>query len=101
MLRTEILVNLVDTSRLIPVPSGDKGAPAREFRVRVKPGSSKGPLVETGDDGVLTVFVRERAIEGKANDAVERTLAAHFGEPPSRVRIVRGHFARIKTVRIG
>lgn len=74
---------------------------AREFRVRVKPGSSKGPLVEAGDDDILTVFVRERAIEGKANDAVERALAAHLGVPPSRVRIVRGHTARIKTVRVG
>jgi len=74
---------------------------AREFRVRVKPGSSRGPLVEVGDDDILTVYVRERAIEGKANDAVERALAAHFGEPPSRVRIVRGHTARIKTVRVG
>lgn len=73
---------------------------AREFRVQVKPGSSKGPLVETGEDGVLTVYVRERAIEGKANDAVERALAADLGVPPSRVRIVRGHTARIKTVRV-
>ena len=73
---------------------------AREFRVRVKPGSTKGPLVEAGDDGVLTVYVRERAIEGNANDAVERALATHFGRPPSRVRIVRGHTARNKTVRV-
>jgi uncharacterized protein YggU (UPF0235/DUF167 family) len=74
---------------------------ARELRVRVKPGSSKGPLVEADDDDILIVYVREQAIEGKANDAVERTLAAHLGEPPSRVRIVRGHTARIKTVRVG
>lgn len=73
---------------------------ARELRVRVKPGSSTGPLVEVGDDDVLTVYVRQQAIEGKANDAVERALAAHLGVPPSRVRIVRGHTARIKTVRV-
>ncbi|MFC5501310.1 DUF167 domain-containing protein [Lysinimonas soli] len=78
----------------------DHGDATREVRVRVKPGSRKGPLVEPGDDGVLTVFVRERAIEGKANEAVERALAAHFGRAPSRVRVVRGHTARIKTVRI-
>jgi uncharacterized protein YggU (UPF0235/DUF167 family) len=69
-------------------------------RVRVKPGSSKGPLVEEGDDGVLVVYVRERAIEGRANAGVERALAAHFGIPPSRVEVVRGHAARIKTVRL-
>lgn len=33
--------------------------------VRVKPGSRKGPLVEVGDDGALTLYVRERAVEGR------------------------------------
>ena len=47
----------------------------------VKPGSKKGPLVEVADNGSLTVYVRERAIEGKATDAVIRTLAEHLGVP--------------------
>ncbi|MGB5110267.1 MAG: DUF167 domain-containing protein, partial [Mycobacterium sp.] len=34
--------------------------------VTVKPGSRKGPLVETSADGRLTIYVRERATEGKA-----------------------------------
>ena len=71
------------------------------IRVVVKPGSSKGPLVESGDHGMLIVYVRERAIEGQANAAVERALAAHFGIRPSSVEVVRGHTARIKTVRVG
>lgn len=70
------------------------------MRIRVKPGSRRGPLVEEGDDGILVVHVRERAIEGAANAGVERALAAHFRVPPSRVEITRGHTARIKTVRI-
>lgn len=69
--------------------------------VTVKPGSSKGPLVETAEDGVLTVFVRERAIEGKATDAVTRVLAEHFGVPKSRVELVSGATSRIKRFRIG
>ena len=68
--------------------------------VRVKPGSRKGPLVETGPDG-LTVYVREPAVEGKANKAVIRLLAEHFGVPPSRVELVSGPGARIKRFRIG
>ncbi|MBX5487089.1 MAG: DUF167 domain-containing protein, partial [Mycolicibacterium hassiacum] len=43
--------------------------------VRVKPGSRKGPLVEVDDDGALTVYVPERAVNGKANAAVVRLLA--------------------------
>ncbi|MDH6422872.1 DUF167 domain-containing protein [Aurantimicrobium minutum] len=67
--------------------------------VRVKPGSSKGPLVESNEEG-LVVFVREKAIDGAANDGVIKLLAEHFGVPKSRVRVVRGHTARIKQVQI-
>ena len=67
--------------------------------VRVKPGSSKGPLVESDEEG-LVVFVREKAIDGAANDGVTKLLADHFGVPKSRVRVVRGHTARIKQVEI-
>lgn len=67
--------------------------------VRVKPGSSKGPLVESDEEG-LVVFVREKAIDGAANDGVIKLLADHFGMPKSRVRVVRGHTARIKQIEI-
>ena len=68
------------------------------YRVAVKPGSKKGPLVEVGEDGTLTVFVRERAVDGAANEGVVRLLAEHFGVPKSRVGIVRGHTSRTKLV---
>ena len=68
--------------------------------VKVKPGSSKGPLVETGPDGELTIYVRERAVEGKANDAVIRLLATHLRLPPSRVELVSGKTSRLKRFRV-
>lgn len=68
--------------------------------VRVKPGSRKGPLVETGADGQLTIYVREQAVEGKANEAVVRLLAEHLGVPRSRVELVSGAASRIKRFRI-
>lgn len=68
------------------------------YGVTVKPGSKKGPLVEVADDGSLTLFVRERAVDGAANDGVVKLLAAHFGVPKSRVTIVRGHTSRSKLV---
>lgn len=67
--------------------------------VRVKPGSRRGPLVESEGDE-LTVHVRERAADGAANEGVVRALAAHFGVPPRDVRIVRGHTARVKRVEV-
>lgn len=70
------------------------------LRVHVKPGSRKGPLVESGPEGMLTVFVRERAVDGAANDGVVAALAAHLGVRKGDVRIVSGHTARIKTVEV-
>jgi uncharacterized protein YggU (UPF0235/DUF167 family) len=69
-------------------------------RIRVKPGSKKGPLVEEGDEGLLTVFVKERAVEGAANDGVVAALAEHWGVRKRDVRIVSGRTARIKTVEL-
>ncbi len=69
-------------------------------RIHVKPGSKKGPLVEDGPDGMLTVYVRERAVEGAANDGVVAALAKHWGVRKRDVRIVAGHTARIKTVEL-
>lgn len=68
--------------------------------VRVKPGSRKGPLVEVDDDGELTIYVPERAVDGKANDAVTKLLAAHLGVPRSRLELVSGATARVKRFRV-
>ena len=66
----------------------------------VKPGSSKGPLVETDSDGALTVYVRDRAVDGKANEAVVRVLAEHFGVPRSHVELVSGASSRHKRFKV-
>lgn len=71
-----------------------------QYSIRVKPGSRKGPLVETDDEGGLIVYVTERAADGAANAGVVRALAAHFDIAPSRVRILRGHAARVKRVEV-
>lgn len=68
--------------------------------VKVKPGSRKGPLVETGSDGELTIYVHEPAVDGKANAAVTRLLAAHLGVPKSRVELMSGATSRLKRFRV-
>jgi uncharacterized protein len=74
-----------------------------DLTVRVKPGSRKGPLVEeTTDDPAasVTVYVRERAVDGAANAGVVAALATHFGVTRSKVTILRGESSRIKRVHI-
>jgi uncharacterized protein YggU (UPF0235/DUF167 family) len=68
--------------------------------VRVKPGSKKGPLVETDADGALTIHVRERAVDGAANAAVIRVLADHLGVARSHVQLTSGRTARVKRFRV-
>ena len=73
---------------------------AEVVTVTVRPGSRKGPMVESGTDGALTIYVRERAIEGKATEAAARLLAEHLGVPRSHVQLVAGATSRVKRFRI-
>jgi hypothetical protein len=68
--------------------------------IRVKPGSKKGPLIETDKFGELVIYVQERAVDGKANEAVIKLLAKHFGVAKSKIQITRGHISRTKTIHI-
>ena len=75
-----------------------------ELFVRVKPGSTKGPLVEALEDDPYAswaVFVQERAVDGQANDGVIAAIAGHFGVAKSKVTIVSGHSNKVKRVKIG
>ncbi len=68
--------------------------------VRVVPRARRA-AVERLADGAIRVAVTAPAHEGQANDAVIEALAAFFGIPRSRVRIVLGRTARRKVVEIG
>jgi hypothetical protein len=56
--------------------------------------------VEKIGEGEYQVSIRARPVEGKANEAVIRAIAAHFGVAPSLVEIVSGHAARRKIIEI-
>ena len=59
-----------------------------------KPGSSRPGL--SIEDGVLALRVRERAIEGAANEACIRALAQALGVPRSHISLVAGARSRHK-----
>jgi uncharacterized protein YggU (UPF0235/DUF167 family) len=52
------------------------------------------------DDGTLGVWVRARAVEGQANTAIERALAAALGLKTRQVKIFGGLANRRKIVEI-
>lgn len=69
------------------------------YEVRVKPNSKKGPLV-VADGNQLTVYLREKPIDGEANTALVRLLAKHFDVPKTAILIKTGNRSRIKLVEI-
>lgn len=67
--------------------------------VQVKPNSKKGPLVEKTVAGLI-VYIREPAIEGRANRAVAELLARYYNVPKTRVTIAKGVTGKLKFVDI-
>jgi uncharacterized protein YggU (UPF0235/DUF167 family) len=65
-----------------------------QLSVTVKPGSKQPGISVAGD--IVVLRVRERAIEGAANEACIRALAEVFGVPRSRVALLRGARSREK-----
>jgi len=69
------------------------------YEITVKPNSKKGPLI-IADGPRLTVYLREKPIDGEANTALIKHLSKYFGIPKSRITIKTGARGRQKLVEI-
>jgi uncharacterized protein (TIGR00251 family) len=69
-----------------------------KIQVKVKPNSRSEEVSREGDSFI--VRVKEPPREGKANQAVIRLLAEHFGVPKSRVRILSGFRSKNKVIEV-
>ena len=67
--------------------------------VRLHPSSSREHL-EAREDGTLEAWVRQRPVEGRANEALIALLAGRLRVPPSSLRLVRGASARLKVLEV-
>jgi uncharacterized protein len=67
------------------------------FAVRVKPRASRN-AIEGERDGVLIVRLTAPPVEGEANEALVRLVAARLHAPKSAVRILSGERGRLKRV---
>ena len=73
-------------------------APSR-IRLRVSPGAARSRVVGRHGDG-WKVRVAAPAENGKANDALVRSLADWLGLPRTGVELVSGHARRDKIVEV-
>lgn len=68
--------------------------------IRVRPGSSRTAVGGRYGDGALVVAVTARAVEGAANEAALRALAAALGVRRRAVRLVSGATRRDKVIEV-
>lgn len=66
--------------------------------VRVSPKNSRN-AVEL-KNGVIKVYVTAPPVDGEANEAVCKLVAARLGVPKTNVRVVRGDTSKTKTLEV-
>ena len=71
-----------------------------KISVHLKPNSRHREEVVVGDDGLLTIYTKAPAIEGRANVAAAKLLAKHFGVASSKVKLVRGATSKYKVFEV-
>lgn len=69
-----------------------------KIQIKVKPNSRTEEVSQEGASFI--VKVKEQPKEGKANQAVIKLLAEHFGVPQSQVRILSGFRSKNKLVEV-
>lgn len=70
------------------------------YSVTVKPHSKKGPLVLSTGTNELTVYLREKPIDGEANQALIKLLADYFQVTKTSIHIKTGAHGRQKIIEI-
>jgi hypothetical protein len=70
-----------------------------KIEVRVKTGS-KHPGIDRIDDRHFVVAIRERPVEGKANQAVVQAMSDFFDIPKTSIAIVTGQKSKNKILEI-
>lgn len=74
-----------------------------KIRCKIKPNSKKGNLIQKSQDEngeFFEIFIREPAIEGKANLAVIKLLSEEFSVSKSKVSLKTGVKSRFKIFEI-
>lgn len=67
------------------------------YAITVKPGSSQEKIIET-NEGELTIYLRAKAHDGEANDALIKLLSKYYKVPKTSIKIIRGTKSKSKII---
>ena len=70
-----------------------------KFVVTVKPGTSQEKIIEK-TPGELTVYLRAKAHDGEANEALIKILSKHFKVAKTTIKIFRGQKSHQKLIEL-
>lgn len=70
-----------------------------KISVKVKANTSQ-ERIEKIDDTNFIIWIREKPVEGKANEAVRKALAEYFGATKSRITLIKGQTSKQKIFEI-
>ncbi len=69
-----------------------------KIALKVIPGTKKDAWSQ--EDGVIKVHLRAPAVDGKANAALVKFLAEHYGVKSSQIEVIKGLKSRHKIINI-
>lgn len=67
------------------------------YAITVKPGSSQERIIET-NEGELTIYLRAKAHDGEANNALIKLLSKYYKVPKTSIKIIRGAKSKSKII---
>ena len=68
-----------------------------KYIIKVKPGTSQEKIVEKSE-GEFIVYLRAKAHDGEANEALVKLLSKHFKVPKTTIKIIRGAKSKNKII---
>ena len=68
-----------------------------KLNIKVQPNSKKQEIILDLEGNPTKVYLKKPAINGKANQELEKFLSKHF---KTKVKIIKGHTSKNKTIEI-
>ena len=67
------------------------------YQITVKPGSSQEKIVASSDNSLI-VYLRAKAHDGEANNALIKLLSKYYKVPKTSIKIIRGAKSKSKII---